>query len=118
GRAGRGSDLDAPAVAALGWHGLHLLHYFGGFPHGAGTGQRCRIDAGAREHAATDPARLVSVAPGGGYCLDRLHARLFIALLADQSESFVQSLVDFPARLGALPMGDSSGNLSLGSELS
>ena len=52
---------------------------------------------------------LLPIAAGRRHRLDRLHARRFPAVLADQSAALHQVLVHLPDRPGALPLGHPAG---------
>ena len=117
GGAGRRSDLDAPARPHARRHCLHVFDHPGGIPDWTRDRQRGRIGLGPYRPGAGGFRRLPVVArPGGG--VDRPHAGRIAALLAGESAAFHESLVHFPGRYGARPVGDSAGGAAVGRELS
>ncbi len=77
--AGVRGHLDAPALAAVRRHRLHLLAHPGGLPVRHRHRQQCRIGARARPRAAAHRARLVSDAALRRHRLGRVYARALAA---------------------------------------
>jgi hypothetical protein len=115
---GRGSGLDAAALAAARGDGVYVRDHSRGVSGGHRFGQRGGVAAGADGRAGSRGVWSLPVAACGVDCLDGVDRVCLIAVLADQSIAFAQSLDRFPTRPGAVSLGDAAGDDSLGRELS
>ena len=113
-RVGRGSGLDAAVVPVARRHGLHLFHHPGRVPGGTGTWQQSWGVLGTGDGAAAVCAGLLPTVADGRYCLDRVHALRSLPYWPINPVALRQSLVQFPARPGALLLGHPAGDDPVG----